>query len=92
MRLSCDVRLEDPDMTTPTISKNKISPELLQKFQHNLFIKYERENEYDHKISTQQTLAPNYNEVTQMTDFLKAINELCNQIDPSTIPAVEGSV
>ena len=32
MRLSCDVRLEDPDTSNPIISKKKISPELLQKF------------------------------------------------------------
>jgi protein-arginine kinase len=32
MRLSCDVRLEDTDMSNPSISKKKISPELLQKF------------------------------------------------------------
>lgn len=29
MRISCNVRLEDPDMSEPTISKKKISPELL---------------------------------------------------------------
>ena len=29
MKLSCNVRLEDPDMSNPTISKKKISPELL---------------------------------------------------------------
>ena len=29
MKLSCNVRLVDPDMSNPTISKKKISPELL---------------------------------------------------------------
>lgn len=62
----------------------ELERQILMDLQHRSHIKYDRHSETLHSMTTMKTLAAGYNEMIQLTDFLKQVKKVCNSLDSHT--------
>lgn len=65
-------------------TEEELDRQILMDLQHRSHIKYDRHSETLHSMTTMKTLAAGYNEMIQMTDFLKQLKKVCNNLDSFT--------
>jgi len=77
MKLSCTLILSPTD--------KELDRDISMRLKNDYKIDYKKKSKKEHTLATLKSLAPAYNEMLQVTDFLKMMQKVCNSLDKSTI-------